>query len=168
MESMGIMCTKLKLDFGTVDGTRKCGSTPEILQLAFRFPPDSHTTDHRLIGGSILIRQLSLSLEFKFFCFGWDLLQFTQALREFHSRLDGTAEFANQEESVILRLYVVDADRGSIAVRVSLRQHAMTLADAPRLEFCAFNIDQSYLCPIANQIDSFLSETGVGVNHPMT
>jgi len=167
------MCIRLELDLDSSTADQVCylHGAPHELRLTFQFPLDSGSNDNRWIDGVVTIRQCSLSLDYGFACCGWDLVQFAESLRQLHAQLDGDAEFASQEGSVCVRLHVVDAGRGSIAVDVSLEQDVRSPftedRSFPLLEIPGFGIEQSYLREFATRIDGFLRETGVDLTHPM-
>lgn len=164
------MCIQIEIDLDSAaDRVHQMHGVPHELRLALRSPADSG--DDSLIGGAITIRQLSLSLDYGFVCFGWDLVQFAESLRELHATLEGDAEFTNQEGSICIRLHAVDAGRGTIGVDVSLQQNVLSPFTEdwsyPHLRMQGFGTEQSYLPMIANQIDAFLHETAVNLEHPM-
>ena len=70
-----------------------------------------------------------------------------------------------------IRLNPVNSGLGAIAVGVFLQQYVLSPFTEdwsyPFLGLEGFGVEQSHLPMFANQIDAFLRETGINVEHPM-
>lgn len=136
------------------------------LRLRFLWPTDF---DH-IVGGTVLIRQHSISVSHAFRCYGVDLNTFCCDLRTLHSTLEGTATFVDQEGSVELCVSMADPSRGQVNVSAKFEhQIESPFSSEPSfkwMSFTGFGIDQSCLPQLALQIDSFLLQTGVKTEHP--
>ena len=166
------MCIQFELDLDTAAARlRQTHDVSHELKFTLRVPDNSAFANDRLIDGSITMRQLSLTLEYRFVCFGWDLAQFAVALRELQTNHIGTAEFTNQEESLRIRLSANDRRQDVVAVDASLQQYVLSTCTEewsyPYLEFEGFGVDRAHMSTMVTQIESFLSETGINTEHPM-
>ena len=125
--------------------------------------------DERMDVARMLLRaeQESLRLEFIYSCFGRDLLEFADSLKNLHASLEGEAVLDLLRVKIAIR--AVDPSRGRLGVEVRLMQeftgdpsaiaHRTIILDG-------FEIEQTYVPGIVREIRQFISESGISTDYP--
>jgi hypothetical protein len=141
----------------------------EVLRLQLSYWPEKPA----LVSGNVRLKQGSLSLEYGFLCYGYDLQQFADSLSRLHATESDRAEFINQAGNIEIVITLVDPASGGHEVSVRLEQIQQSPFagaddfDLSRHNYRGFGIDQSYLPGMAASIMQFLRTWNISVVHPM-
>lgn len=165
------MCPNLELTLDLDSAAQRLRSqsgTRHELRVNFCYNPD----DAPLIPSTLHIEQQSLSLDYKFISYGYDLLQFAESLLRLHSCEDDLAEFINQAGNVEISVRVADGGRGWHTVDVRLEQIVQSpftdAVDMTWLAFGGFGLEQSYFPEMSHHIEQFIRMWDIPTHHPMT